>query len=157
MKCAAAIVTALLFVRLAAAEEPSSMRLVAIVAPTSTIADISAGDLRRTYLGSLTRWPNGHRIIAVVLPSHTREQRGFLKHLVQMTDIDYAQHWIGEVFRGRASAPPHVAASPAEAVRFVATHPDAIAVVAPDAVDGSVRVLSVDGKSADASDYPLAW
>jgi hypothetical protein len=74
-----------------------------------------------------------------------------------MNDIDYGQHWIGQVFRGRASAPPHVAASAAEARRYVASHSHAIAVIASEDGDDSVRVLAVDGRAVDARDYPLAW
>jgi hypothetical protein len=112
---------------------------------------------RVSYLGSITRWPNGQRITLVVLRAEAEAQRTFLKRVVQMTDIDYSQHWLGEVFRGRASGPPHVAASAAEAVRFVAGHPNAIGFVSMEAVDASVSLLNVDGKSAEAEDYPLAW
>lgn len=132
-------------------------RLVAIVSPSSTVTDISRGDLRRIYVGSITRWPSGHRIVPVVLRAETWAQRTFLKHIVQMTDIDYAQHWIGEVFRGRASRPPHVAASPADAVHFVGGHPQAIAIIEAQAMDSSVRALRVDGIDSDVSGYPLAW
>jgi ABC-type phosphate transport system substrate-binding protein len=157
----AAILATLMFMRLAAADpvatKSSKRRLVVIVSPTSAMTNISTGDLRRSYLGSITRWPNGQRITLVVLRAEAEAQRTFLKRVVQMTDIDYSQHWLGEVFRGRASGPPHVAASAAEAVRFVAGHPNAIGFVSMEAVDASVSLLSVDGKSAEAEDYPLAW
>jgi len=139
------------------APKGTKKRLGVIVPAASTITTLSTGDLRRTYLGTITRWPNGQRIILVVLRSESAEQRAFLKRVVQMTDIDYSQHWIGEVFRGRASAPPHVAASPADAIRFVAGHPNAIAVIAADAADASVRLLDIDGKSVLDEDYPLMW
>jgi hypothetical protein len=155
----AAFLVALLFARLSEAGA-DERRLAVIVSPTSTLTNISAGDLRRTYLGSITRWPSGHRIVPVVMGPESWEQRTFLKRIVQMTDIDYAQHWIGEVFRGRASRPPHVAASAADAVRFVAGHPHAIAIIDAAALgsmrtDGSVRALTVDGKAAGESGDPL--
>lgn len=162
----AAFLAALLFAQLAdadggrladAANDGDERRLVVIVSPTSSVTNISVGDLRRTYLGGITRWPSGHRIVAVVMGAETWAQRTFLKRIVQMTDIDYAQHWIGEVFRGRASRPPHVATSAADAIRFVAGHPQAIAIIDATALDASVRALTVDGKDPDASDYPLAW
>lgn len=161
MRARAAILAALMFMRPAAADPAASkspkLRLVVIVSPASAVTNISTGDLRRSYLGSITRWPNGQRITLVVLRAETEAQRTFLKRVVQMTDIDYSQHWLGEVFRGRASGPPHVAASAAEAVRFVAGHPNAIGFVSMEAVDASVSLLSVDGKGAETEDYPLAW
>lgn len=132
-------------------------RLAVVVSAASPITNISLGDLRRTYLGSITRWPDGHRIIPVVLRSETSEQRSLLRRIVQMTDIDYAQHWIGEVFRGRASAPPRVVASSPEAIRFVAVQRYAIAVIDAGAIDGTVRALTVDGKMLNADGYPLSW
>lgn len=132
-------------------------RLAVVVSAASPITNISLGDLRRTYLGSITRWPDGHRIILVVLRSETSEQRSLLRRVVQMTDIDYAQHWIGEVFRGRAAAPPRVVASSPEAMRFVAAQRYAIAVIDAGAIDGTVRALTVDGKAPSADDYPLSW
>lgn len=151
----AALFAALLVARLSAAEA-DERRLAVIVSPSSTLTTISAGDLRRTYLGGITRWPSGHRIVPVVLGGETWEQRTLLRRIVQMTDIDYAQHWIGEVFRGRASRPPHVAASAADALRFVARHPHAIAIIDAASVDASVRVLTVDGKAAGESGYALS-
>lgn len=152
----AAFLAVLLLTRLADADG-DERRLAVIVSPSSTSTNISVSDLRRTYLGGITRWPSGHRIVPVILGAETWEQKTFLKRIVRMTDIDYAQHWIGEVFRGRASRPPHVAASAADAIRFVAGHPQAIAIIDAEAVDSSVRVLRVDGKDPNASDYPLAW
>jgi hypothetical protein len=142
---------------LAAAEAPRR-RLIIIVSPSQTITDISVADLRRIYLGQITRWPNRHRIVTVILSTRSYEGQLFLKRVIQMADLDYAQHWIGEVFRGHAAAAPLVAASDVEARRFVALQPDAIAVIGDTtSMDPSVRILTVDGKSADAADYPLAW
>ncbi len=161
MRAPVAIVAACLTVRLAVADDgaaaPVRVRLVAIVSTRSAITTITTGDLRRTFLGGITRWPDGHRTLPVVLRSDTVAQKTFLRRVVQMTDIDYAQHWIGEVFQGRASAPPRVARSAVEALRFVAGHPDAIGIIDADAMDGSVRALTINGRATDAVDYPLAW
>lgn len=149
------LVTLLLIAALDEAAPAQKRRLVAIVSPSSSVTNLSAADLRRTFLGGITRWPDGHRIVPVVLRAETWQQRTFLKRVVHMTDIDYAQHWIGEVFRGRASRPPHVAVSTADAVRFVAGHPHAIAVIDAEGADGSVRLLTIDRRAPDANDYPL--
>lgn len=153
--------TALLLAGLAAglvlAQTANRARLAVVVPGNSTITNITQADLRRIYLGAITRWPDDHRIIPVLLDPESDSGRLFLKRVVRMTDIDYAQHWIGQVFRGQASTPPRVVRSAAEARRYVAGHPFSIAFVAPEDVDGSVKVLRVDGKAIDAIDYPLAW
>ena len=80
-----------------------------------------------------------------------------MRRFMRMAELDYAQLWIGVVFRGQAASAPLVAASTEQAARFVATHPDAIAIVGDIPADKSVRLLSVDGKTPDAGDYPLRW
>jgi hypothetical protein len=140
-----------------AAAEVVQHRLLVIVSPSQPITDISLADLRRVYLGQLSRWPTRHRIVVVVPSPRSPEGTLFIKRVINMAELDYSQYWIGAVFRGQAAAAPLVAASPAEAKRFVASQPDAIAVIADVVTDSSVRVLTVDGKPASAADYPLAW
>jgi hypothetical protein len=135
---------------------PAAAPLLAIVVSHSQSRDnISLSDLRRIYLGQMTRWPNGHLIVPVVLTPGAMEQRIFLKRALQMADIDYAQHWIGQIFRGRVAGPPHTARSSAAARRFVVDHPDAIAFINAADADTSVRVLTVNGREAGEPDYPL--
>ncbi|MEK6374026.1 MAG: substrate-binding domain-containing protein [Acidobacteriota bacterium] len=148
----------LLFIQIADPAPPvATGRLVIIVSPAVPVNELSLADLRRIYLGRITRWPDGRRIVPAVLPSKSAEQRAFLLRVVQMGEIDYAQHWIGQVFRGEAAAPPHLASSSAEARRFVAEHPQAIAFVSAADVDETVRVVTIERKSAGQPGYPLAW
>ncbi len=157
----ARLLTALLLAGLAEdivlAQTSVRAELVVVVRSNSTITGVSQADLRRIYLGGITRWPDDHRIIPVLLDPQSDTGKLFLKRVVRMTDIDYAQHWIGQVFRGQASAPPRVVRSAAEAKRYVTAHPYSITFLAPEDVDGSVKVLRVDGKAIDEPDYPLAW
>jgi|SRR5476649_1631139 hypothetical protein len=130
--------------------------LIIVVSRSRPLTDISLSNLRRIYLGDMTRWADGRRIVPVVLPPSAVEQRLFLKRALHMADIDYAQHWIGHIFRGRVAGPPYTAQSSAAARRFVATHPDAIAFIDAAEADGSVRMVTINGKNRDEADYPLA-
>ena len=154
-------VAALLVAILAAVPPPASggrSRLIVIVPESQTLIDLSVADLRRIYLGQITRWPNGRRIIPVILLPGSRDADLFLKRVVLMSTIDYSQHWIGVVFQGRAAAAPLVVSTPAEAVHFVATHPDAIAVIG-DQQDlvGPVRIAAIERRTPKDADYPLQW
>ena len=173
------LATALVLMTLGAASAMPArerIRLVVIVSSSQTVRDLSSGDLRRIYVGEMTRWPDGHRIVPVMLPTRSRESAVFLKRVVRMSAIDFAQEWIGAVFRGRAPAPPVVVANAGDALRFVASHPESIAVipdelspgVAPSTSGGDVsamrpephigvRVINIDGRSPRASEYPLNW
>src|ERR1700738_3234172 len=112
-----ALLLGLTAVDLAAADV--QQRLLVIVSPSQSTTDISLADLRRIYLGQLSRWPTRHRILVVVPTPRSPEGALFIKRFINMAELDYSQHWIGTVFRGPASAAPLVAASPAEAKRFV--------------------------------------
>jgi len=134
-----------------------NVRVVVIVSATNSITDISSVDLRAIYLGAVTRWPTRRAILPIILTTKSRETPVFIRRIIRMSDLDYAQHWIGVVFRGQAASAPLVASSVDEAARFVSAHPEAIAVVGGIPKEKGVRVLTVDLKSHDAPDYPLRW
>ena len=136
---------------------PAPIRLIVVVSSSQKVSDLSSGDLRRIYIGEMTRWPNGHRIVPVMPPRRSGESGAFLKHVVRMSAIDFAQEWISVVFRGRAPAPPVVVATASEALDIVASHQDAIAVIPDIEIRAGLRVITIDGRAPRASDYPLNW
>jgi len=153
---------ALLVVTLSVALPPAPagrMRLIIIVPASQSVADFSVADLRRIYVGEITRWPNGHRIVPVMLGPASAAADLFLKRVVRLSAIDFAQNWIGVVFRGRAPGPPVVLARSGDAIRFVATHPDALAFIGDElsVIEPGVRVATIDQKAPEAADYPLMW
>src|SRR6476469_9254508 len=159
-----------------ASSASAPVRLVVAVSASQSVGNLSSADLRRIYVGDMTRWPDGHRILPVMPPARSQESEVFLKHVVRMSPIDFAQQWIGVVFRGRAPAPPKVVATANEALDFVAAHPDAIAIVPFDASPGAlrstptgdssqtrsdrhagVRIINIDGRPPRSTEYPLNW
>jgi len=147
----------LLLATAASAAEPPPASLAFLVSARNRMRDISAGDLRRIFLGDISRWANGRRIIVFVRSSETSEGRLFLDRLVRMSDIDYSQWWLGAVFRGRSANPPRVVASDEAMVKAVATTPDAIGFVAAPlaAIESGVEVLTVNGKAPYDPAYPV--
>jgi len=135
----------------------TEQRLFVIVSASQTLTDVSTTDLRGIYLGQVTRWPSRHAMMPVIPSTKTRSGEAFMRRLMRMAELDYVQHWIGVVFRGQAASAPLVAGSAEQAARFVAAHPDAIAIVGEVPAEKNVRVLTVDGKLPDAVDYPLRW
>ncbi|MEA2413626.1 MAG: hypothetical protein QOI58_283 [Thermoanaerobaculia bacterium] len=137
------------------AEEPVAANVAVLVSAKNPMRDVSAGDLRRIFLGDISRWRNGHRIILFVRPMDTPEGRLFLDHLVRMSDIDYSQWWLGAVFRGRVANAPRVIGSVDEMVRAVAATPDAIGFVSAPPLDTGVIVLTIEGKAPANPQYAL--
>jgi ABC-type phosphate transport system substrate-binding protein len=137
-------------------EEPVAASVSVLVSAKNPMRDISTGDLRRIFLGDISRWHNGHRIVLFVRPMDTSEGRLFLDHLMRMSDIDYSQWWLGAVFRGRVASAPRVIGSAEEMFRAVAVTPDAIGFVAAQpSAEAGVVVLTVDGKAPADPRYAL--
>jgi hypothetical protein len=153
-----AMIIALAAIPAAFADErgATTHRLVVITGRNETTNDLALDDFRRIYLGRIHRL-GGRRIMPVILRDSEPAEQYFLRHIAGMAEIDFAQVWIGAVFRGEVSAPPRVARSPAEACQFVAAHAHSIAFI--DAVDlnDSVKTISIDGRAYTAPDYPLKW
>lgn len=137
------------------AAEP--LRLIVVVPSSQTVANLTSGDLRRIYIGEMTRWPDGRRIMPVMMPAHSRETETFLRRVVRLSAIDFAQEWISVVFRGRAPAPPTIAPTASAALDIVASHPDAIAVISDVEIPSGMRVISIDRRLPREQKYPLNW
>ncbi len=149
-----------IFLLLATAASPAESPHASVsflVSARNPLRDVSAGDLRRIFLGEISRWSNGHRIVLFVRPAETPEGRLFLDRLVRMSDIDYSQWWLGAVFRGRAAAAPRIVTGSDPMARSVAANADAIGFVAttPAAIEPDVAVLTIDGKPASDPAYPV--
>ena len=157
MRSLFSIVCALLIVTLpATALEPVlPIRLAIVVSPDVSVRNFSPGDLRRVFLGQISRWPNGHRITIFVPPPSSPEGHLFLDRVVRMSDIDYSQWWIGAVFRGDASATPRVIDGSHAMVRSVVMTPDAIGLVAFPSVTPDVTVVTIAGKAPGDPHYSL--
>ena len=93
---------------LATAAPPPRQSVAFIVSARGHTRDRSAADIRRIFLGQISRWEDGHRIALVMRPTATPEGQIFLQRLIRMSEIDYAHYWIGAVFRGEASSAPRV-------------------------------------------------
>ncbi len=141
----------------ASAVEPQRGGVAFVVPASNAVRNISGGDLRRIFLGEISRWNDGHRIILLIAAPDTPSGQVFLDRVVRMSDIDYSQWWLGAVFRGRAANAPRVMKSTEAMIRAVATMPDAIGFVAlpPGGTDPGVALLSVDGRSPADPNYSV--
>ena len=151
------IAVLLLLVSTARAAETFHPSVSFLVSAKNPMRDVSAGDLRRIFLGEISRWSNGHHIVLFVRPSETPEGHLFLDRLIRMSDIDYSQWWLGAVFRGRAAAAPRVMNSSEAMEKAVAANPDAIGffLMTPATVEPSVVVLTIDRKLPADMEYPV--
>lgn len=118
---------------------------------------ITSGDLRRMYLGQLTRWRDGRRVVLGVRPGRTPAGQAFFDRVVEMPEIDFSRLWLGILFRGDAVNAPRVVSGADDLKRFLARTPDALGFLLASewgAGDPAMQALAVDGSAPGAPAYP---
>ncbi len=145
----------------AAAPLPAADRgeaLVFAVSARQPAASFSSVELRRIFLGEITRWKSGRRIALAIPPARGRAGRTFYDRVVRMSDIDYSQAWLGVVFRGEAAASPRVIATGEEMKKLLARSPDTLGVLLEsdlDPGDTTLHALAIDGFAPGSPSYPF--
>ena len=112
----------------------------AIVNPASAITNLSDDDLKDYYLGKKASWPDGSKVVVVVLddgPSHDSLMKKLGKSASQFTT-----GWKKLVFTGKGAMPEQVKTED-QLVAFVAKTPGAIGYVDSAKAKEGVKALSV--------------
>lgn len=112
----------------------------AIVNATSAIAGLSDDDLKDYYLGKKASWPDGSKVVVVVLndgPSHDSLMKKLGKSASQFTT-----GWKKLVFTGKGAMPEQVKTED-QLVAFVAKTPGAIGYVDSAKAKEGVKSVSV--------------
>ena len=133
--------------------------LVFVVSAKRPTKALSSADLRQIFVGRLTRWKEGRRILLATRPATTAAGRAFFENAVKMSDIDFSRLWLGIIFRGEAMSSPRVLESRDDVERFLGQYPDGLSfLVASEAAPGKkIRALLVDGLSPDDPAYPFRF
>ena len=146
------LVVTLLFA-LAAGSPCAARGQIAVIAhPDSPVLDLSLEELSQIFLGQVTVTDAG----PVTLAEHAAARADFYRSILGMAEAQVDRHWIGVVFRGGDASPPRKLSDAASVRDFVASNPGAIAFVALASVDGSVRVVTIDGRAPSDPDYPIS-
>jgi hypothetical protein len=128
--------------------------LLMVMAVSSSIRDISTPTLRRVFQGLPTEFEGSKRFIPVNHPIGTPARIQFDRTVLSLEPSQVGAFWIDRRIRDE-TPPPRTVPSAELAMRIAASLPGAITYISPEMVNASVRVLSVDGKSAGQHGYPL--
>jgi ABC-type phosphate transport system substrate-binding protein len=129
-----------------------------VVNRANPVANLSSAEVRRIFLGDMSRWPSSDKITILLLPSASEERKFFLHSALGMSDDDFVRHWISRVFQGEATAGPKTASSPASMARLITGLTSAIGVLAATDVptgESEVKILRIDGKAPGEDGYRL--
>ena len=131
--------------------------LVFVVSVRQPTRGLSSASLRQIFMGRVTRWNAGRRILLATRPPATPAGRAFFETAVRMSEIDYSRLWLGILFRGESMSSPRVIATKDDVERFLARSPDGLSflLASEKGSPERVRPLLVDGLAPDDPSYPF--
>ena len=141
------------FVILASGTPVTARAQVAVVVnPSNTLEELSLEKLRRLFLGQAKSFPTGAR---ARLAWHSGSAAIFDRAALGLQPEVVRSRWMAMIFRGEAKAFPTQLATPDDVKQFVRSHPDAIGFLPQTDVDGSVKVLAIEGKRPSDAGYVI--
>jgi ABC-type phosphate transport system substrate-binding protein len=129
--------------------------LAIVVNRSNPVDELSFRDLRKIFLGERSHWPNGRRIAVAMLEYGQPERASILRQVYRMSEERYRDHFVTGMFRGDVFVAPKTLASPVIMRKFVFNAPGAIGYLRSSDVDGSVKVVRIEGRLPDDKDYML--
>lgn len=132
-----------------------SQTLAIVVNRSNPIDNLSFAELRKIFLGERSHWANGHRIAVAMLDYGQPERRVVLRAIYRMDEKSYQDYVLREMFREDAFVAPKTLVSPTILRKFVFNAPGAIGYLRTRDVDGSVKVLRIDGLRPEAKGYRI--
>ena len=133
----------------------SDESLAVIVNQANTIEDLSLNELRTVFLGERSHWPNGRRITLVMMDPGLVERKAVLRDICHMSETEFSRHFLRGLFTGEVFVSPKTLSTPVGVRKFVFNVPGAIGYVKASDVDGTIKVIKINGRGLDDPEYPL--
>lgn len=128
--------------------------LAVVVNASNAVTNLTMAQLRNLFAGERHSWPGGTPVKLFVRASGTQERDAVLK-ILGMSEIEYKQYWIAQVFRGEAQTGPLILPSNGMQKEAIAAFPGGIALMnAPDVKPG-MKVVRINGRLPGEPGYPL--
>jgi ABC-type phosphate transport system substrate-binding protein len=128
--------------------------IAVVISENNPTTNLGSSDLRKIFAGEKRTWSNGVAIKIFVRGPGTLE-RDSLLNLLRMTEAEYRQHWVAQVFRGDAQSEPVTLPSNGMQREAVRAFPGAIELVNMGDVKAGMKVLKVDGRAPGENGYAL--
>jgi hypothetical protein len=133
-----------------AASRPAQAQFAIVTHGTSPLNDITIDNARKLFGGDMAT-PGGQLGVGVAF--YEPAETDFFKALLGKTPDGVHKRWAMLVFQGEAVALPRAFSEPAAIKKWVSTTQNAIAFLPASAVDGSVKVVKIGGKSPSDAGY----
>ena len=137
------------------ATSPKQEGLAIIVNQSNAVDDLSMAELRVVFLGERSHWPNGRRITLVMMEQGQPEREAILREICRLSEADFRRRILQGLFTGEVLVSPKTLSTPVGVRKFVFNVPGAIGYLRPEDVDGSVKVIRVDGRLPSDAEYAV--
>lgn len=140
---------------LMAAHHVQAADIALVVRPDVPVDNLSFAELRKLVLGDRQFWSSNLRVTLLMRAPMARERDVVLREILQMTEAQFRQYWIGKVFRAESAVSPKTVYSNDMAAGLVGNIPGSIAFMDADMVPRGLKVLRIDGLLPGERGYPL--
>lgn len=127
---------------------------VVVNADNNKVSTITLAELRKIFIGERRFWAVGLPIKLLVRNPGAHE-RGALLKLLGMSESEYKQYWITQIFRGEAESEPISLPSIGMQLEALTVFPGATTLVSARDVKPGMKVLKVNGHLPGEAGYPL--
>jgi phosphate transport system substrate-binding protein len=138
-----------------AGQAPAGDALAIIVHPSNPVSALTTGELRRIFMIEMQTWPHGRKITVVLREKGQPERTDAIRQICGVSEIEYERHVLFQTFRGSISLGPRSIQSATAMIRFIFNAPGAIGYVRADQVDGTTKVVAIDGLLPGDAGYAL--
>jgi ABC-type phosphate transport system substrate-binding protein len=132
------------------------VELAIVVNRSTSIQALSMDQLRSIYLGEMSVWPDGKRVVPVAFGSGSPELRLLLKKICRMSEADYQRYYMQMSFEGKTVTQPRILGSSSAVHSFVLSNPGAIGMIRTNEMDSTVNVIKLNGAAPGDPAYRLS-
>src|SRR4051812_20135782 len=134
---------------------PTRPPLAIVVHRSNPVETLTLSELRRIFMLDTQTWPHGRKITVVLRDKGQPERTEAIRMICGVTEREYERQILFRTFQGSVNIGPRAIQSAAAMLRFVHSAPGAIGYANADEVDGTVKLLRIDGLLPDQPRYPL--
>jgi ABC-type phosphate transport system substrate-binding protein len=161
MKRACVVLVATALLAFGIASQATEDEVAVIVNHSNPSTSLTMTDLRKILLGPRPKWSNGMNMTVLLTKPGQPERSGTLKIVCGMSETDFMLHFVRAWRKPDGSSNANNGDSPrafdsgVQLLQSVASTPGAVGFIKASQVDGSVKVVAIDGNRPGQPDYKL--
>jgi ABC-type phosphate transport system substrate-binding protein len=149
------LVLGILFQMICVADRAMATDIAVVVHRDVPIDNLTFPELRKIVLGDRQFWSSNLRVTLLIRAPVAHERDVVLKNILQMTEAQFRQYWIGKVFRAESSASPKTIYTNEMATSLIANLPGSMSFMESGQVPKDMKILRIDGLLPGEKGYPL--